>query len=98
MKCKPCYVYLVRCQDGSLYVGICGDLKARVDRHNTGRGAKYTRNRRPVQLVYYERYETPGEARRREVELKKWKKLRKEQLVRGVVGEAVRGGRRKRGR
>ena len=97
MGLKPCYVYLVRCRDGSLYVGICRDLKARIDRHNAGRGAKYTRSRRPVELVYYEWHNSRREALQREAELKKWKKLRKEQLVRGVVGEAVRKTQGKRG-
>ena len=97
MEPKPCYVYVVRCRDGSLYVGICRGLKARINRHNAGRGAKYTRSRRPVQLVYHERHGSRRGAVQREAKLKKWPKLRKEQLVRGVVGETVRKVRRKRG-
>ena len=98
MEPKPCYVYVVRCRDGSLYVGICRGLKARINRHNAGRGAKYTRSRRPVRLAYYERCGARREAVLREAELKKWPKLRKEQLVRGVVGEEVAEARRESGR
>ena len=48
------YVYIVRCSDESLYTGVAKDVPARIMRHNTGRGAKYTRSRQPVKLVYAE--------------------------------------------
>lgn len=65
------YVYLVRCSDGSLYAGWTTNLEQRVKAHNEGRGAKYTRSRRPVSLVYSETFETRSEAQRREAALKR---------------------------
>lgn len=75
------YVYMVRCRDESLYTGISNDVPARVDRHNDGRGAKYTRSRRPVRLVYQEPSSSRGTAQRREAEIKRWSKQLKEGLV-----------------
>ncbi len=51
------YVYILKCSDGTLYCGWTTDLKRRVDAHNNGKGAKYTRSRSPVELVYSEKYE-----------------------------------------
>ena len=56
------YVYILRCADGSLYTGWTNDLEKRVKTHNAGKGAKYTKTRLPVELVYYEEYEEKGEA------------------------------------
>ncbi|HEX7793561.1 MAG TPA: GIY-YIG nuclease family protein [Vicinamibacterales bacterium] len=74
------FVYIVRCADGTLYTGYARDPHAREIAHNTGRGAKYTSGRRPVTLVHVERYRTKGRALRREVEIKKWSRQRKEAL------------------
>ena len=60
------YVYLLKCGDGSLYCGWTTDLEARVEQHALGRGAKYTRSRLPVKLVWYETYEDKHEALSRE--------------------------------
>lgn len=79
------YFYLARCADGSLYCGSCVDCSAREARHNEGKGAKYTRSRRPVKIIYYEEYATLSDARRREAEVKTWKKAEKEKLVDLVV-------------
>ncbi|MCD8224638.1 MAG: GIY-YIG nuclease family protein [Clostridiales bacterium] len=65
------YVYLLRCADGSLYCGWTNHLEERVQAHNEGRGAKYTKGRRPVELVYHESFETKQEAMRREWEIKR---------------------------
>ncbi len=81
---KPWYFYLARCADDSLYAGICVDLEARFEKHNTGKGAKYTRSRRPVELVYHEQLESHSAALKREVEVKKWRREQKQQLVDGV--------------
>lgn len=62
---------MVRCRDGSLYTGIAKDVDARVAAHNEGKGAKYTRARRPVELVYREAAEDKGAALRRELAIKK---------------------------
>ena len=56
------YTYLLECSDGTLYCGWTNDLEKRVKAHNSGRGAKYTKSRRPVRLVWYETFETKEEA------------------------------------
>ena len=75
------YFYLARCNDGSLYAGSCIDLAARQALHNAGKGAKYTRGRGPILFVYCEHFSTRAEACRREAEVKRWSKKRKEALV-----------------
>jgi putative endonuclease len=75
------YCYLVRCRDDSLYVGITTDLNRREEEHNEGRGARYTRSRRPVTLVWWEQFGTKSAALKREAEVKKWRKSRKEMLA-----------------
>ena len=75
------YFYLARCSDGSLYSGSCLDLKAREAKHNEGKGAKYTRSRRPVEIIYHEEFATHKEARLREAAVKNLQKSQKENLV-----------------
>ena len=75
------FFYLARCNDGSLYSGSCKDLTAREAAHNSGKGAKYTRSRLPVTIVYHEEFPTLGDALRREAEVKKWRRKRKEELI-----------------
>lgn len=75
------FVYLLRCSDGSLYCGITNDLKARLKKHNDGTGAKYTRGRGPVELVWKKKMKTPTDARKKEAEIKKLKKSEKELLA-----------------
>ncbi|MGC6177558.1 GIY-YIG nuclease family protein [Lacrimispora sp. 38-1] len=65
------YTYLVKCADNTLYCGWTNHLEKRIEAHNQGKGAKYTKARRPVELVYYESYPTKEEAMRREVQIKK---------------------------
>ena len=72
---------MVRCADDSLYTGIAKDLQARLDQHNAGEGAKYTRARRPVSLVYCEVIEDQGRALRREYELKQFDRAAKLALI-----------------
>ena len=60
------YMYVLECADGSLYTGYTTDIEKRLKTHNAGKGAKYTKSRRPVILVYSEQYETKSEALRRE--------------------------------
>lgn len=79
------YTYMVRCADGSLYTGWTTDLSGRVRCHNKGRGAKYTRPRLPVTLVYYEIFDTKEDALKREAAIKKLSKKRKEELVAGFA-------------
>jgi putative endonuclease len=80
------FVYLVRCADGSLYTGISNDVDARVAAHNAGRGARYTRSRRPVTLVYVERRRFRSTAARREAAIKALPRALKTALVEGASG------------
>lgn len=75
------YTYMVRCNDGSFYTGWTNHLEQRIQAHNEGRGAKYTKSRRPVELVYYEVYETKEEAMRREYAIKQLQRMDKLQLI-----------------
>ena len=81
------YAYLLQCADGSLYCGWTSDLERRVKAHNAGQGAKYTRSRRPVELVYWEEYNTREEAMRREWQIKQMRRRDKEKLIRGRTQE-----------
>ena len=80
------YVYLVRCADDSLYCGWTTDLKRRIDAHNghIPGGAKYTRGRRPVTLVYAESFHQKQEAQRREYAIKRMTKTKKLRLIKGA--------------
>jgi putative endonuclease len=76
------FVYMLECSDGTLYTGSTGDLKKRLHAHNSlSSGARYTRSRRPVKLVYAEKCGTLREARRREYELKQLKRWQKLELI-----------------
>ncbi len=77
------HVYILRCADGSYYVGTTEDLKGRENAHNDGRGAKYTFLRRPVQLVYSESYDSLEKAIERERQLKGWNRPKKKALIDG---------------
>ena len=74
-------MYLVRCADDSIYCGWTTDLKKRVRAHNSGQGAKYTRSRRPVKLVYAEEFEEKQEALSREWHLKRLNRAEKIRLI-----------------
>jgi putative endonuclease len=76
-----CFVYILRCSDESFYVGTTQDLDARLKAHNDGRGAAYTFKRRPVSLVYWERYESNTQGVARERQLKRWSRSKKQALV-----------------
>ncbi|HIO93580.1 MAG TPA: GIY-YIG nuclease family protein [Leucothrix mucor] len=79
---KKWFVYIVRCADDSLYTGITTDVSRREAEHNNDKlGAKYTRARRPVSVVYQESWESRSEATKREIEIKKMKKVSKEKLL-----------------
>jgi len=78
------FVYVLRCNDGTLYTGISRDVGARVDKHNRGKGARYTRGRGPVALVHKERKSSHAAALRREAAIKALPRKRKLELVGGV--------------
>lgn len=75
------FTYIVKCSDGSLYTGWTNDLDKRLKAHNSGRGAKYTKTRRPVELVYYEKFLTKQEAMSREARIKQLSRSQKLELI-----------------
>lgn len=76
------HFYILRCSDDTLYCGMTNDLAKRIKEHNgSKKSAKYTSGRRPVKLVYHENFPTIQEALKRESEVKKWTKSKKEVLV-----------------
>jgi putative endonuclease len=78
------YVYMVRCSDGTLYTGIAKDLEKRIEAHNSGKnGARYTRTRRPVKLVFAEKAGSRSAAARLEYRIKKLPLEMKNRLVEG---------------
>ena len=79
------HVYIVKCSDGSLYTGVALDVDDRVNRHNAGKGAKYTRSRKPVELVYTESVDSKGDALRREYEIKQLAVKEKHRLIEQFV-------------
>jgi putative endonuclease len=74
------YTYILVCRDLSYYVGITSDLKRRLNMHNQGTAAEWTKQRRPVRYVYVEKHPTKSCARKRELELKGWRREKKEKL------------------
>jgi len=78
-------VYIVECYDGTYYTGYTTDVERRVEEHNTGTGARYTRGRTPVEVVYTETYETQSAAMSREYAIKQLRRPQKERLVSGDV-------------
>ena len=77
------FVYIIRCADDSLYTGISTNVASRIISHNAGDGAKYTRGRRPVSLVWFEKANSESSARKRELHIKSWTRREKEDLVKG---------------
>ena len=75
------YLYILRCKDGSLYTGITTDVGKRLEAHRAGKGAKYTRGRGPLELVYREECGTHSEALKRELQVKALSREEKMQLV-----------------
>ena len=77
------YTYMIKCSDGTLYTGWTNDLEKRVEAHNSGKGAKYTKARRPVELAYYEEFETKEQAMKREYAIKQLGRKEKQKLIAG---------------
>jgi len=79
------YVYILECNDNTLYTGITNNLEKRIEQHNHGQeAAKYTRVRRPVKYVYQEPQANRSEATKREMQIKKLSRIKKMQLIKGV--------------
>ena len=91
MNNKKSYFYILRCKDSSFYCGITNNLKERISEHNSGEGAKYTRSRVPVKLIYFEEFLDKSSACKREIEVKKWRKEKKEALAAGSLRPAGSG-------
>ena len=77
------FVYILRCADGSFYIGETNDVLSRLGRHNNGTAATHTAVRRPVQLVYIEEYSSRDDCLKRERQLKRWTRAKKEALIAG---------------
>lgn len=75
------YFYVLECKDQSFYAGYTNDLEKRIEAHNRGKGAKYTRARRPVQYIHYESFETKQDAMRAEYQFKQLTRKQKEQYL-----------------
>lgn len=81
------YVYILRCGDGTLYTGVTNDVAARLDAHRSGKGAKYTRSRGPLELAYCEQCESKTSAFQREYAIKQLKRSEKAKLCEGWNNE-----------
>jgi putative endonuclease len=80
---KDWFIYMLKCSDGTFYIGISTDINRRLEEHNNSKkGASYTRGRRPVELIYQEGPMTRSSALKREIEMKKMKREDKEKLIR----------------
>lgn len=86
------YVYILECADGTLYTGWTNDLERRVRMHNEGKGAKYTRGRRPVQLVYWETCISKSLALKREREVKRLPRAQKLRLTEAFRKQGAKDG------
>ena len=82
---KAWFCYMLRCNDGSLYVGMTSNLEARVDKHSQGFGPEYTRKHRPVVLIWSQEFADSAAARKREIELRGWSRKKKLALVPGFM-------------
>ena len=79
------FVYILRCGDGTLYTGVTDDVPRRLEAHRSGRGAKYTRGRGPLELVYQEQAPDKSAALRREYQIKRLTRREKEKLIEGWI-------------
>lgn len=84
---KKYFTYIIRCKNGILYTGYTNDLAKRIAQHNENKGAKFTRGRGPVALVYSEEFPTRGEAMAREIQIKRLTRPEKEKLISGDESE-----------
>lgn len=76
------FVYILKCSDGSFYTGVCKDVDRRVEEHSSSnKAAKYTRARRPLELVFYSRHRNRASACQREAEIKNLRRSEKEDLI-----------------
>ena len=81
---EPWFCYMLRCKDGSLYVGMTNDAAKRVEKHNRGLGPEFTKRRRPVELIWSQKFADRFMARKKEIELKGWSRNKKLSLIAGL--------------
>ncbi len=81
------YMYILKCSDGSFYTGSTRELEKRVQEHNLGLGANYTRKHLPVELVYFEEFQRVDDAFAREKQIQGWSRKKKEALIQGQFGK-----------
>lgn len=81
------YVYIVECSDGTYYTGWTNDLEKRIAMHSNGKGAKYTRGRGPVKLIYNEKFENKKDAMKREYEIKQLTRSQKQKLIKKYIAK-----------
>ncbi|MHC6181319.1 GIY-YIG nuclease family protein [Clostridium sp. JNZ X4-2] len=79
------YVYILKCRDGTFYTGYTNNLEKRLETHNNGKGAKYTRGRTPIKLVYFEEFISKKEAMHREYMIKKMSREHKLRLIKSLT-------------
>lgn len=79
------FIYIVKCKDETYYTGYTTNIEKRIKAHNEGKGAKYTRSRLPVKLVYWEQYEEKTQALKREYAIKQLTRKQKQQLIRRSI-------------
>ena len=82
------YLYLAKCSDKTIYTGIAKDVSARIEKHNLGKGAKYTSTRTPVKLIYHEEHNNRVSAMKRELEIKRWPQKKKVELSKNLSNVA----------
>ena len=75
------FVYILLCTDDSLYTGCTNNIEKRFSEHSSGKGGRYTRSHKPVDIVYKESFHTKSEALKRECEIKKWRKSEKVRMI-----------------
>lgn len=81
------YVYILKCCDGTLYTGYTNNIEKRLRTHNIGKGAKYTRSRLPVRLIYFEQYQSKQKSMKREYEIKQLPRSKKLKLIKVIQPE-----------
>lgn len=79
------FLYLLKCKDGSIYTGIAKDVQKRFLEHRSGKGAKYTRSRKAVKILYMEKHKSISVALKREIEIKRWNRAKKLALIKGLL-------------
>lgn len=81
------YLYILLCKNNKLYIGISKDVETRFLLHKINKGAKFTQKNKPIRVVYTEKLNSLSEAKKREIQIKKWSREKKEMLIRGRIGK-----------